>query len=104
MPKRLEDTALHKHYGVNQKKDCQPINLGSNKVCVVSLTKFYKFFKLCLLNIIFEKIILKNEKCKWPKFLQFCEGLDKGLYGRFLNEWWWRSKAFSRLLIYFLWW
>ena len=22
--KRLEDTALHKHYGINQKKDCQP--------------------------------------------------------------------------------
>ena len=45
--KRLEDTALHKHYGVNQKKIVSLINLGSNKVCVVSLTKFNNFLKLC---------------------------------------------------------
>ena len=38
------------------------INLGSNKFCVASLTKFYNFLKLCSLNIIFEKKI-KNEKC-----------------------------------------
>ena len=43
------------------------INLGSNKVFVVSLTKFFNFLKLCKLNIIFEKKInkiKKNEKCK----------------------------------------
>ena len=38
------------------------INLGSNKVCVVSLTFFY-FLKLCLLKSYSKKIILKNEKC-----------------------------------------
>ena len=41
LPKRLEDTALHKHYGVNQKKDCQPYKFKINKVCIVSLTKFF---------------------------------------------------------------
>ena len=24
----------------------------------------------------------KNEKCELPKFVQFCGGLDKGLYGK----------------------
>ena len=38
------------------------INLGSNKVCVVSLTNFYNFLKLCLLNIIFKKKIIKKMK------------------------------------------
>ena len=41
--KRLENTALHKHYGVNQKKDCQPRKFWINKVCVVSLTNFLIF-------------------------------------------------------------
>ena len=38
--KILEDTALHKHSRVNQKKDISLINVGSNKVCVMSFTKF----------------------------------------------------------------
>ena len=39
------------------------INLGSNKVCVVSLTNFFNFLKLCLLKFFSKKIIKKNEKC-----------------------------------------
>ena len=54
------------------------ISLGSNKVCVVSLTIFLIFLNYVYLNF-FRKNNLKNEKCKWPKFLQFCGGgLDKG--------------------------
>ena len=47
LPKGFEDTALHKHYGINQKKDVSKINVGSNKVYVVSLTNFFNFLKLC---------------------------------------------------------
>ena len=42
--KLLVDNALHKHYGINQKKIVSLINLGSNKVCVVSLTNFFLIF------------------------------------------------------------
>ena len=54
------------------------INSGSNKVCVVNLTNFLIFLNYVNLNQFWKKIIKKNEKCKWPKFLQFCGGLDKG--------------------------
>ena len=38
------------------------INLGSNKVCVVSLTNFINFLILSLLNIIFERKNFKKMK------------------------------------------
>ena len=50
------------------------INSGLSKVCVVSLTKFYNFLKLCLLNIIFKKMLM-------IEISSFLWGLDKGLYG-----------------------
>ena len=35
------------------------INLGSNKVCVVSLTIFFNYFKLCLLKSFSKKYFKK---------------------------------------------
>ena len=46
LTKKLEEAVLRRHYGIRQTKDCQSINLESNKVGVVSLTKFYNFLKI----------------------------------------------------------
>ena len=77
--KRLVDNALYKHYGINQNKNCQLINLGSNKVCVVSLTIFYNFLQLCLLKSFSKKIIKKMKNANDQNFFNFVGGgLDKG--------------------------
>ena len=75
MLKRLVDNALHKHYGINQKKDCQPHKFGSNNVCVVSLTKFYIFLNYVNLDHFREKKNANDQNS-----FNFMSGLDKGLY------------------------
>ena len=55
------------------------INLGSNKVCVVSLTNFFNFLKLCLLKSFSKKIIKKKKNANDQNFFNFVGGgLDKG--------------------------
>ena len=71
MFKRLVDNALHKHYGINQKKIVSLINSGSNKVCVTSLTKFYNFLKLCKLKSFSKKIIKKMKNNNDQNFFNF---------------------------------
>ena len=52
------------------------INLGSNKVCVVSLTIFFLFYKLCLLKSFSKKIIKKMKNANDQNFFNFVgEGL-----------------------------
>ena len=57
------------------RKIVNKIILRSNKVCVVSLTIFFYFLKLSLLNIIFEK---KIQNANDQNFFNFVGGLDKG--------------------------
>ena len=82
MVKWLVDNALHKHYGINQKKDCQQNKFRINKVCVASLTKFYNFLKLCELKSFSKKIIKKMKNAKKSRnFFNFV-GLNKGGWGK----------------------
>ena len=53
------------------------ISLGSNKVCVVSLTIFFIFLNYVYLNL-FRKNNLKNENANDQNFFNFVGGLDKG--------------------------
>ena len=50
------------------------ISLGSNKVCVVSLTIFYNFLKLCLLKSFSKKIIKKMKNANDQNFYNFVGG------------------------------
>ena len=50
------------------------ISLGSNKVCVVSLTIFYNFLKLCLLKSFSKKIIKKMKNANDQNFFNFVGG------------------------------
>ena len=59
------------------------INLGSNKVCVVSLTKFYNFLKLCRLKSFSKEF---NKKNVMDKFCSFLWGLEKSYMVIFLGE------------------
>ena len=55
------------------------INLGSNKVCVVSLTNFFlNFLKLCLLKSFSKKKKKKMKNANDQNFFNFVGGLDKG--------------------------
>ena len=63
-------------------------NLESNKVCVVSLTKFYNFIKLCELKSF---LIKKIKKMVMTKISSILWGLVKvdlgnGLYGNFFHK------------------
>ena len=47
------------------------ISLGSNKVCVVSLTIFFNFLKLCLLKSLSKKKIKKMKNANDQNFFNF---------------------------------
>ena len=47
------------------------ISLGSNKVCVVSLTIFYNFLKLCLLKSFSKKKLKKRKISNDQNFFNF---------------------------------
>ena len=58
------------------------INSGLNKVCIVCLTKFYNFLKLCYLKSFSKKIIKKIKNANDQNFFNFVgRSLDKGYYG-----------------------
>ena len=56
-------------------KNFSLISLGSNKVCVVNLTIFYNFLKLCLLKSFSKKIIKKMKNANDQNFFNFVGGL-----------------------------
>ena len=56
-----------------RRKIVSKINLGSNKVCVVSLTNFY-FLKLCLLKSFSKKIIYKMKNANDQNLFDFVGG------------------------------
>ena len=58
---------------IRRKIDCF-INLESNKVCVVSLTNFFNFLKLCLLKSFSKKIIKKMKNANDQSFFNFVGG------------------------------
>ena len=61
-----------------RRKNVSKINLGSNKVCVVSLIIFFNFLKLCLFKSFSKKIIKKMKNANDQNFFNFVGGLDKG--------------------------
>ena len=73
LPKRLKDTALHNIMESIRRKIGSLINIGSNKVCIVSLTKFYNYIKFTYLNNFLK--INKKGKMLMTKHLNFVGGL-----------------------------
>ena len=63
-----------------RRKIVSKINFGSNKFVLLVLQNVIIFLNFVHLNHFREKNLIK--KCKWLKFIQFCGGLDKGLYDR----------------------
>ena len=74
--KRLVDNALHKNIMESiRRKIVSLISLGSNKVCVVSLTIFFNFLKLCLLKSLSKKNYFKKWKMLITKISSILGGL-----------------------------